>query len=813
MAAADGHSNGNGGPGGGRVRIHQLELENFKSYKGQQTIGPLYDFTAIIGPNGAGKSNLMDAICFVLGVRSSQLRGSRLRDLVYALDDSDREADGRTAFVRLVLRTGAGAGELLHLARTITVGDSRSEYSIDGCVVSWEEYDARLRSLGILVKARNFLVFQGDVESIASKNPKELTALLEKISGSDELRREYDELEEQNSMAAHEAALIYQEKRTIVMERKQKKAQKEEAARHVELQRRLKMLKTEHALWQLYTIERDRERIEAELAEIRPSLQQVQGDKESSGNDLSAKRKESSEFLSQLKLCEMNLDKRKAELDKKEPKFLKLKEQISSLKLKIKSHEKDIEKKEDDKRKHVAEMERLKSDLADIKTQVDALSVQCNDESGKLRFAEGQLQEYHRVKEVVGTKTAKLRDEKEVIDRQLHAAVEAKMNLEENMQQLVSRRDGLLSQECELRSGLQNVRQLITKHDGELASLRDERNRIAKERQSTGSRYQRLRQKIDDADAQLRELKADKHESERDIRLKETVTSLKKLFPGVHGRMHELCSLSQKKYELAVTVAMGIFMDAVVVEDENTGNECIKYLKEQRLPPQTFIPLQSVRVTPIIEKLRALGGSARLVFDVIRFDRYLEKAVLYAAGNALVCDDIDEAKTLSWSGEGYKVVTVDGILLSKSGLMTGGTSGGMEARSHRWIGNKAEDLKKKKSRYESEMSKLVSPRELQSRELATSEKIIGLEGKLHYLNVQQSKIKEMLLLKASDRSTTEKEINLLEPGQKELEARIAEKEIEVSNLEKRINDIEDKVCRNFSVSVGVKTSASMKKGN
>ncbi|GJN07877.1 hypothetical protein PR202_ga25747 [Eleusine coracana subsp. coracana] len=135
-AAADGHSNGNGGPGGGRVRIQQLQLENFKSYKGKQTIGPLYDFTAIIGPNGAGKSNdLMDAICFVLGVRSSQLRGSRLRYLVYALDDSDREADGRTASVRLVLRTGAGADELLHLARAITGGDGRSEYSIDGRVV------------------------------------------------------------------------------------------------------------------------------------------------------------------------------------------------------------------------------------------------------------------------------------------------------------------------------------------------------------------------------------------------------------------------------------------------------------------------------------------------------------------------------------------------------------------------------------------------------------------------------------------------------------------------------------------------------
>jgi structural maintenance of chromosome 1 len=40
-------------------------------------------FTCIIGPNGAGKSNLMDAISFVLGIRSNQLRSAQLKDLVY----------------------------------------------------------------------------------------------------------------------------------------------------------------------------------------------------------------------------------------------------------------------------------------------------------------------------------------------------------------------------------------------------------------------------------------------------------------------------------------------------------------------------------------------------------------------------------------------------------------------------------------------------------------------------------------------------------------------------------------------------------
>jgi structural maintenance of chromosome 1 len=61
----------------------RIEVCDFKSYRGHQTIGPFSNFTSVIGPNGAGKSNLMDAISFVLGVKSAQLRSSQLKDLVY----------------------------------------------------------------------------------------------------------------------------------------------------------------------------------------------------------------------------------------------------------------------------------------------------------------------------------------------------------------------------------------------------------------------------------------------------------------------------------------------------------------------------------------------------------------------------------------------------------------------------------------------------------------------------------------------------------------------------------------------------------
>ena len=43
-------------------------------------------------------------------------------------------------------------------------------------------YNAQLEKIGVIVKSKNFLVFQGTVESIAMKNAKERTQMFEEIS-------------------------------------------------------------------------------------------------------------------------------------------------------------------------------------------------------------------------------------------------------------------------------------------------------------------------------------------------------------------------------------------------------------------------------------------------------------------------------------------------------------------------------------------------------------------------------------------------------------------------------------------------------
>lgn len=66
------------------MKITYLEVTNFKSYYGTQVLGPFSDhFTCIIGPNGNGKSNILDAMLFVFGFKSSKLRQDCLASLIH----------------------------------------------------------------------------------------------------------------------------------------------------------------------------------------------------------------------------------------------------------------------------------------------------------------------------------------------------------------------------------------------------------------------------------------------------------------------------------------------------------------------------------------------------------------------------------------------------------------------------------------------------------------------------------------------------------------------------------------------------------
>jgi structural maintenance of chromosome 1 len=136
---------------------------------------------------------------------------------------------------------------------------------------------------------------------------------------------------------------------------------------------------------------------------------------------------------------------------------------------------------------------------------------------------------------------------------------------------------------------------------------------------------------------------------------------------GVYGRLVDLCRPTQRKYNLAVTVAGGKDMDAIVVDTKETGFECIKYLRQNQIGTATFLPLDALKIPnpASTEHIRAkLRDDSRykLACDVISCDESMKRALMYAVGNTVISDDLDSARELCFStqnrqmGEGMFVL-------------------------------------------------------------------------------------------------------------------------------------------------------------
>jgi structural maintenance of chromosome 1 len=165
------------------------------------------------------------------------------------------------------------------------------------------------------------------------------------------------------------------------------------------------------------------------------------------------------------------------------------------------------------------------------------------------------------------------------------------------------------------------------------------------------------------------------------------------ILPGVRGRIVDLCKPIQRKYETAVSVVLGRNISSIVVDEEKTAIDCIEYMRTQRAGQATFIPLDTIQVKPINDKYRSFAKGARLAVDVVQYEGAVERAIHHALGSALVCDNMEVARYVCYEkGQEVKgtvlfmllsfessriwiiAVTLEGTIIHKSGLITGGRS-------------------------------------------------------------------------------------------------------------------------------------------
>ncbi|KAH9819911.1 RecF/RecN/SMC [Melampsora americana] len=646
--------------------LHSIEIVNFKSYKGN---GPFKNFTAVIGPNGAGKSNLMDAqvICpcasnplrRYLHFYICQLRSTQLRDLIYKGGDREDEDQAPKKAAVTAIYIDHKTGDQHRFSRTITVSSEKSgssAYSINGNVVRWEEYQSTLEQYDILVKAKNFLVFQGDVEAVASQNPNALSKLIDQISGSLDLAAEYEKRRLAHLEASKQSNDQLIKRRVIngeIKDFKQQKAEMEEFRSLISLLSENQDQEIVHLLlWKLFHIEASIEEHSEAIKLQNNGLAALQAESADLDQHVAQARKEYTQATRDVIKAERSLkSKEKEKEDSYLPKLMECEARVKHL-----------------------EKRKTKEETSKVSAQTELLAKK-QALSPAMTLSEEDQKEYHTIKADCLTKCPREREDVKNLARKLKNQENQLLQHEDHLQQCQNRHKKLdhdyedaFNKKTMLENKVDTLNQELTRTRKQLHEVQAERTRHAQTETE-------LKEKLQDCLKQLNEAGAAKQETDAEARNRAIGENIETQL-GVQGRVYELCSPIARKHETAVRVVLGRNLEAVVVDTEKTAIDCVEYLKSQRLGRATFIPLDSIVVQPVDERSRNLSKGARLAIDLIKYEPIYERAMQYACGSAIICDSFQIAQDVVYNkNTQVKAVTLEGTIIHKGGNITGGVSG------------------------------------------------------------------------------------------------------------------------------------------
>ncbi|TBU44815.1 condensin complex subunit SMC2 [Dichomitus squalens] len=672
------------------MHILELILDGFKSYPVRTPItGWDPSFNAITGLNGSGKSNILDAICFVLGLTNmSSMRAQNQQDLIYKRG----QAGVTKASVTIVFdnsdRSTSPVGFEDHAQITVTrqiAIPNLSKYLVNGHKSTQQNIQTLFQSVQLNINNPNFLIMQGRITKVLNMRPAEILGMVEEAAGT----RMFEEKKEK--------AL-----RTIT--KKDKKVQELTALLEEEIKPKLDKLREEkraYLAWQKTCTELERIGRTLRAFEWTDATQRAAAKDKEIEQAKSAKEvleNEKMQFSKEIKAAEKSMAEVNAQRDqelKKGGKFKQLEEKVSE----------------------------LGKTVAKVKTQVEIKERTIADEEGKIASSEKELEELRASVENKRKQVEQLNAaHAEVKDKQ--AALQASLNSSEELLQTLL--TGLSSSNAGNTGGgymgmigEAQARLAVAQTDEKSASSNLERSKS--ELKDLEAQWKKVEREASDAKRSLDAMRANvegfkrklaetgwsaekEYEHENNLRdAKNEVRRLSEVRDAVKSRMRNLdfeytsphqnfdrakvkglvaslVALDKVNYNAstALEITAGGRLYNVVVESDEVGKQLLQNGRLKRRV--TLIPLnriESFRVSPakIQAAERISGGKARLALSLIGYADEVANAMFYVFGGTFICDDAQTAKQITFSREvGVKSVTLDGDIYDPSGTLSGGSA-------------------------------------------------------------------------------------------------------------------------------------------
>lgn len=768
-------------------------------------LGPL---TRKVGPNGSGKSNLMDAISFVLGVRSVHLRASELKDLIYsenALNDNHEISYHEDVPTRAsVMAVIEDTKHTEHRFQRIVNANASTEYRYNGRITTYASYNAKLEQLNILVKTRNFLVFQGDVESVAEQCSKDLSDLMDQISGSRTLKNEYDEARISYEEAAEQLTALVSKRKLLQNELRQVRQHKEAFDRFGALKNEVHNHTIQKILWRLYHIN--------EIIEIHTDWIEAHA---SRGEQAQKRLHEKEQMLSEARSMLGSVQQKKLDLENERkqanrsldgirPEKDRLIERIEHVNRKLQQAQFLYKQAEKDHDTLKESLKRLESDAELVQTCSDKMKAEQEAAlaATSIKLNETDLQNYHDLKLKSQSTVVQERSQMEQLQRKIRekqTSLDVHQDRIQDMESKLERLEQLLASLSETQAELATREPESAEKLGRAKSIL---STLQSKKESISSREKQLNEALVGCYNRLLRMGQDQRVHEREARLRESLRSLRTIFPGVHGRLLDLCKPTQRKYELAIATALGRNAEAVVVNHEKTAVECIEYLRNQRAGQATFIPLDTIQTKPINDRLRSLSPQARLAIDVIQYAPVIERAVSYACGNAMICDTLDVARNICYErAQRVKAVTLDGTIIHKTGMITGGPS--MQETVKKWDDQELQGVQRERDRCMSELKELQQQKYVLEEEDELVASVTRAQASLQSIRAEQADVMRQTQDAQSECAAIISQKKKTQDMIDKLNEDMSQLRSQMSDIEHTIHAADDDIFTEFCERIGV----------
>ncbi len=643
--------------------IEKITLEGFKSYGKERVEIPLgQGFIGVVGPNGAGKSNIGDAISFALGIATAKtLRAKNLSYLIYS-KNSDR-AD--YAYVEVHFKNHGLfplQEEDIVISRKV-YQDGRTVFRINGAVVRERDLMDFLSKAGIYENAYN-VVLQGDIVRFLKMTPVERRKILEEIAGIEE----YEEKKQKALADLGEVELKIRELRLLMDEMEVQMERLREELRRLNLYKELQdkrrdleirlNLKTAYELLRsirqtseaLATKQEELQRLRENIRQYQEKLSLVEEDLKGLNESLLPFRERVGRLSQSIETLSQEIERHKRILQRLEEDILSAQEHIGSLE----AQKESLQKEEEEILKG---LEKEDMELLGIEESASLLwkSIKEREESLRVSLEEMEKTE-QRLKELSASLEGARRElaSLEIKIRELELKKE---RVKEDMQRL-------REEEEKIKTSMGEV--LLKRENYEKMLKEEEKSIRAKKEQ-----YQRQEER-------LRKIRQEREDLLKEIAmLRGRLASMPpedlpfEGIEGVYGRASSLIRIRDLEYLRAVETAGGGRLSYVVVQDEEVAKRCIQRLKDLKWGRLNFIPLNRIREQSLPPYPPRHRGVIDFVVNLLEYDRRFERAIRFIFGDTLLVDTFETAKSL---GNSYRMVTLDGELFEKSGVISGGHS-------------------------------------------------------------------------------------------------------------------------------------------